>query len=583
MAFDALMACAVTYEMRSRIIGAKVEKVFQPAADEIILLCHVGRETVQLLFSADPSGARVSLTASARENPKTPPMLCMQLRKHLTGAVVSDVGMLGFDRVIEVTFNAYDDLGFPCRKCLTTEIMGKYSNVIFSEVTDDKKKILGVLRPVDFTTSTRRQVLPGMTYELPPAQDKRDPMNETESGFVSALTEYPRERTPDRFIVDTYLGISPLIAREICANAGMADTVGDCSPRMMFSAFSDMLGKVRRNDYAPTIAVIDGVPREYTFTDIRQYGESATLIHPSSFEEMFDTFYGERERVAAMKARAHDIDAVVSGAIHKLTKKLPLLEQELKECDEADKFKRYGDLITASSYAITKKAAFCDVIDYWSETLETVRIPLDIRMTASQNAAAYYKKYNKLKTARSILTDQIAAARRDLEYLDTVATSLAFAENETDLSEIRYELSENGYSRLSARNPRMSQKITAQPLRFVTSTGREVLVGKNNKQNDNLTHRLAEKNDWWFHVKGAAGSHVIMRCAPDEDPPASDFTQAAALAAYYSSERTSEIVAVDYTLAKNVKKPVGAASGFVIYHTNYSAFVTPALPGEGKR
>lgn len=579
MAFDAGMAAAVVNELREKTVGAKIEKVFQPSGDEVILVCRRGRDSMRLLLSANPSSARACVSTLEKENPQVPPMFCMQLRKHLCGALITDVCMYGFERVIEIKLSGYDELGFACEKYLVLEIMGKCSNLLMLCNEDGRKKILGLIHPVDFSTSARRQALPGMTYELPPSQDKKDPLSESEQGFAESIKAYPPQRDAWRFVLDTYMGISPLVAREIALMAG-AEAVERCSIKMMWRAFSSVMDRIKENTFVPCAVVKDGVPFEYSYIDINQYGTSAEKRVFNSFSEMLDFYFGEREHAETMRAKAHDIKAILSSARHKLQKKLPILRSELLECDEADKFKLWGDLITASIYMLTKKADKCEVTNYYSESLENVVIPLDIKLTPSQNAARYYKKYTKLKTAKKMITEQIQKAESELAYFESVEASLSLAENEADLYEIRIELAEAGYSPKTAMLKKARSHAKFKPKHFVTSGGYECYVGKNNIQNDFITTKLSKKSDWWFHVKGSAGSHVLMVCPPDVEPDARDFTEAAELAAYFSGIRNGENVAVDYTHVRYVKKPAGSPAGFVTYSSNYTAYVDPKCECE---
>ena len=573
MAFDALMARAVTRELKANVVGAKTEKIYQPSKDEIIISLRVDRRNVKLVVSANPSSARVSLTGIDRENPQTPPMFCMLLRKHLAGTTVEDVYMYGFERIIEIKFKAYDELGFPTEKYLTTEIMGKSSNIFL--LGGNEKKILGVLHPGDITTPSKRRVIVGAPYELPPAQDKVDPNDETEESFTARLGECEKERTVEKYIVGTYLGISPLIAREIAYRAGKADAVGGSSPRMLWRAFSEMVKTASEGATAPCAVVCGDTPKEYSYIQIYQYDNSAKTVMFTTFSEMFDFYFGEREHKETMRAKAHDIEAILSSGRKKLTKKLTLMREELSECDEAEKYKLWGDLITASIYLLTKKTDSATVTNNNSENIETVTVPLDIKLTPSQNAARYYKKYNKLKTAKKMLAEQIEKAERELSYFETVETSLSMAENEADIYEIRIELAEAGYSQKRSSVGKARSHAKFEPKHYVTSGGYDVYVGKNNIQNDLITTKYSKKSDWWFHVKNAPGSHVVMICDADDEPPAQDFTEAAQLAAFWSSRKDGENVAVDYTKIRNVKKPSGAAPGYVIYSSNYTAYVDP--------
>lgn len=584
MAYDAGMAKAVCHELSQTAVGAKIEKIYQPSDDEIILLCRRHGESRRLLLSASPSGARVCTTALTKENPKAPPMFCMQLRKHLTGAVIAGVSTLGFERVIELSFDAFDEMGFPCRKHIEAEIMGKYSNLVLTEEKESSRRVLGALKSVDFTTSSKRQVLPGMTYELPPKQDKSDPLTATEEHFRAAFSAYPKERTAEKFILDTYQGLSPLAAREVAFRAGsLGTTLAEFSDAgALWRSLSAFRSHILSCEFTPVMlsrAVGTGTePFEYCFFDAMQYGNAAVKTVFPDFSSLLDAFYGAREGIAAMKSRSRDIEAVVTAARHKLEKKLPQLEAELAECAEMGKYKLWGDHITASMYMLDKKAAFCEVTNYYSESLETVKIPLDTKLTPAKNAAKYYKKYTKLKTAQRILTEQIEKARGELFYLASVEEAASRAENENDLAGIRRELALSGYVRGNAQTAKPPQKETALPFRCRTTGGRTLYVGRNNMQNDYVTTKLSKKSDWWFHVKGGHGSHVVMLCEPEEDPSAEDFTEAAAAAAYYSEMRGGEKIAVDYTQIKNVKKPSGAVPGKVVYYTNYTAYVDPKKP-----
>ena len=583
MAFDAGMTAAVCAELSEFAVGSKIEKIYQPSADEIVLLCRGKGGGRKLLLSASASSARVCMTELSRENPKTPPMFCMQLRKHLTGAVLQAVRMYGFERVIELEFSAFDEMGFACKKFLHTEIMGKYSNLIFTEEKNGEKRVLGALKPVDFTTSSKRQVLAGMVYELPPSQDKTNPLTENAGHFEAAVGSYPKERLAEKFILDTFQGISPLIAREIAYRAGvLGKTLGEIERTdVLWHALKAFRERIGEKQFTSVMLCREkGEPFEYTFMPVGQYGGTVEAKVFPSFSAMFDAFFGTRERMAAMRSRMHDMETLLSGVKNKLARKIPQLKKELKECDEMDTFKLWGDLITASIYMLTRKAPFCEVTNYYSEELETVRIPLDNKLTPSQNAARYYKKYNKLKKARSILTEQIAKAAEELSYIESVEEAMTRVENEEDILGIRAELMHSGYIAKNGAAVKQKDKPEKGIRRCVTSLGREFFVGKNNMQNDYLTTKLAKRSDWWFHVKGSHGSHVIMVCDIGEDPDARDFTEAAAAAAYYSGLRDGENVAVDYTEVRNVKKPAGSVPGKVVYYTNYTAYVDPKKPTE---
>lgn len=579
MAFDAGLTHAVCAELSSLLTGAKVEKVTEPSKDELLIICYKAGKTRKLFLSANPSRARICLTAQSFENPKVSPMFCMLLRKHLAGATIAAIKQNGFERAVEVDFSAYDEMGFNTTRTIVIEIMGKCSNIM---LLDDKRKILGVLRAVDFTTSGKRQVLPGMTYEAPPAQEgKTLPMEESEAGFISRAEAFSPSKTAENFLLSNYLGLSPLVTREIAYRAGCLGTeIASADKKALFAELSAYCVSLD-GEYVPTLLLgDDGAPMEYCFTDIEQYGEGISKKRFDTLSELLDAFFGERDKIAAMKTKTHDVSQIVANAKTRITKKVGYIKRDLEECKEADKYKLWGDLITSSLYMIKGKSASCEVVNYYSDEMETVKIPLDIKLSASQNAAKYFKKYTKLKKAKEILTVQLRESADSLAYLETVETAIDLAENERDVAEIKAELTASGYiSKVKNTNDKKPQKKSEiVPLKFITSGGHTVLCGKNNAQNDFITTKLAEKWDWWFHVKNKPGSHVVMVCEEGEDPDASEFTEAAQIAAYYSSLRESENVAVDYTLAKNVKKPGGSAPGHVVYYTNYTAYVDPKKP-----
>lgn len=580
MAFDVIFATAVAKELDGALAGARVEKVYQPSKEEILLFCRVGRETKKLIVSSSPASARVCFTETAGENPAAPPMFCMLLRKHLAGAQIENVETVGFERAIKITFACHDELGFECRRYLIAEIMGKYSNIIFAGDDDGKMKILGVTKPVDMTTSSRRQLLTGMIYQSPPPQDKASPLDETEEGFLSRFANYPQGKDAERFFIDTYLGFSPAVAREIVHRAGCdGATAGEADAKRLASDFLALMEKVKNGEFVPyAVYGTGGEPEEFSYTEITYLPGAGKRFE--SFSTLLSAFYGKKAEAEALKNRVGATEALIVTAKKRLTKKLDILSAELEECKDAEKYRRWGELITGSLYMLTGKAGEATVTDYYSDPPRAVTIPLDEKLTASQNAARYYKKYNKLKTASTIATEQAEKARAELEYLKTVEASLALCDCAADVSEIREELMKTGYLRRPVQVKWQKPKKT-EPMYFHTSLGREIICGKNNTQNDFLSTKLAEKSDWWFHVKGGAGSHVIMRCEPDEDPDARDFTEAAQAAAFFSDERASANVAVDYTLAKFVKKPSGSAPGHVIYTDYYTAYVNPAKP-KGK-
>lgn len=563
MAFDAGMVLALASELEGRIVGARVEKVHQPERDEIVLLLHVGRENLRLVISASPSNPRIHLSTLSKENPSAPPMFCTMLRKYLTGAKVLAVRTLGFERIIFIDFEAHDDLGYPFKVTLVAEIMGKYSNIIFCH--GDNMKILGAVRPVDFTTSRVRQVLSGMLYEAPPAQDKKNPLEETREGFLGSARD--SEKRPDKFITDTYLGISALVAREI-AHRGEESCKALCDE---FFRFVDILKS--RNFKAVMIVDENSRPVEYCFFDIIQYS-GMKKVYFDSISQLIETFFSSRDNSERVKQRAADIFKLLTNTKARLEKKTAIQLSELEECEKKEEMRKLGELITANIYMLKKGMAHARVIDYYEENTPEIMIPLDTRLTPAQNAQAYFKKYTKMKNAELEISKQLENTEREVAYIDSVLDSLSRASGQSELYEIRRELSESGYSSVQKQSHSKKAQVSGKPIEYITSGGYRLLCGKNNLQNDYITTKLAEKSDWWFHIKNAPGSHVIM-FAQGEEPSAQDFTEAATVAAYNSSLAEGKNVSVDYTLVKHIKKPSASKPGFVTYTTYWSAVVTP--------
>lgn len=570
MAFDAGMVRAIAYELQNKIASARIEKVHQPEKDEILFVLHAGRENLRLTVSASANNPRIHLSTIQKENPASPPSFCILMRKHLSSAKLLSVEQMGFERVIRIAFEARDEMGFHYRVYLYAEIMGKYSNLI---LTDENDIILGAIKPVDFTTSQKRQVLTGMRYELPPSQDKRDPMSESREGFLSIRAA--DEKAADKFLTTHYLGLSSLTAREIAYGTDSAES--------LYDSFASYIRKLNDNDYTPTLLCDEnGHPIEYSCVDLFQYGERYRKKHPETISEIIEQYFAARDNIDRAKQRAADLFKLLSNSESRLEKKIGIQKEELAATSEKETFQKYGELITAHIYMLSRGMKFAEVTDYYSENMETIRIPMDVRLTPAQNAQRYYKKYTKLKNAQIELQKQIEVSTAELEYVRSVMDLLSRASGQTELDEIRAELSGAGYgARMKKSMGGGQKKKPSKPIEYVTSGGYRVLCGKNNLQNDELSMKTASKNDWWFHVKNAPGSHVIMLC-DREEPSEQDFTEAAMIAAVNSSLSEAKHIAVDYTQVRNLRKPSGAHPGFVIYHTNYSAYVSPNRDLVGK-
>ncbi len=576
MAYDAGMLRFLISEINQKLAGGKVDKISQPSRDEVVLAIRCGGEDHRLAISAGGNGARMHITSLKPENPAVPPMFCVMLRKHFQGARFAGAEQLGFERAARLTFDTHDELGFSTQKHIICELMGRFSNII---ITNAEDKIIGVLKSIDFSTSEKRQVLAGMRYELPPKQDKYDPLSDEvdERLFKQLAAENDPSKSAEKFIMANFSGIAPMIAREIVFRAaGKTDATLYESSRSLTEKFFDVIRTVRDVDSKPYIVKNhDGVPIEYAFMEIRQYGTSAVAVEVESIGKLIDLYFAERGREERIHKKAADIFKLLSNAESRIIKKMQLQKEELAACDDGEKFKLWGDIITANIYQLSRGLESCTFPNYWSEDCEEVTIPLDKRLSPSANAQVYYKKYNKSKAAKIHLAAQLEAAERELEYIYTVLDSLSRAEGERELSEIRAELYHSGYA---SRMKNYTEKKQTAPsiVKYLTTDGYTVLCGKNNLSNDYLTTKFAARSDWWFHVKNQPGSHVVLvEKSGEEEPTERAFTEAAEIAAYNSKARGGAMIPVDYTKVGKVKKPAGAKPGFVIYTTNWTAYVTP--------
>ena len=574
MAFDAGMLACTLSEIRKAALGARIEKVYQPERDEIVLLMRSFEGGRRLLINAGSNNPRIGFTTSQKENPQNPPMLCMLLRKYLQGAKLVEVSQADFDRVAFLGFDTRDEMGFECRRYLIAELMGKYSNLIFA---DGDKKIITAMRTSDLSLDSARPLLPGMIYSLPPAQDKKNPLHIDKEEFKALYLDFPQERPCDKCLMSAFSGIAPVVAREIVFRAtGHTDTpVRYCFYEDVERELFAMVESIVNESFSPTMILKDGKPVEYSFVELLQYGD----CQPKKFDSvgaLLDGYFETRDNVHRVQQRASDILRLLTNAQTRINKKLELQKAELRDCEKGAEYKKWGDLITANIYRLSRGDTSAEFDDYESMredgSYDTVRVELDSRLSPSANAQRYYKRYNKAKNAKVELTRQIELGEAELSYVYTVFEALSRAETPTDLLEIRDELYRSGYaSKMKSYSAHKSHAPTV--MQFETADGMRVLCGKNNIQNEYITHKLAEKHDYWFHAKQTAGSHVLL-VTEGREPTDADFTTAAEIAAYYSKAEGAN-VAVDYTLAKNVKKPSGAKPGLVIYHTNWTAYVTP--------
>ena len=570
MPLDAISLRALVEELRPQLLNLRIDKVQQPARDQVVLLL---RGNKRLLLNAGANAPRLQLTNLLRDNPAEPPMFCMLLRKHLVGALVADITQPGLERLVRMELDVTDDFGQPGRRTLVLEAMGRRSNLI---LLDGEGRVIDCMRRVDAEMSAARQVLPGLFYEQPASTGRLPFLEETEEGFREKLSQVNPEVQLDRFLLDAYFGIAPLMARELAFRA-CGETDGrlcglDADARERFeAAFFQFAGNVNANNFTPILLKRDGVPFEFSALQVHQYGLAAETEVFESFSALLDSFYEAKEKQERVRQRGADLIRTATTARDRVRRKLALQEKDYAATQERDALRLSGDLITANLYRMERGARKLVCQNYYDENLAEVTIPLDPLLTPQQNAAKYYKRYTKAKTAEKYLREQMALARRDLSYLESILQEIDQAESEQDFMDIRSEMRDAGFIRKQGK--KVPQR-PSKPREFRTSGGFRVLVGRNNRQNDKLTLKDADYRDLWFHVQKLHGSHAIL-VTNGREPGDQDITEAAILAAYFSQAKDSANVPVDCTQVKNVKKPAGARPGMVIYTTYRTVNVTP--------
>ena len=594
MPLDAICLTAVKLELEERIVGQKIDKVQQPERDIVVLSLRGGdRPPCKLLISAGSGDMRAHLTEHRFDNPDSPPMFCMLLRKHLTGARITGIRQPPAERILEITLDAPDAMGVLCVKRLILELIGRLSNIILA---DGDGLIVDCLRRVGGDLTDKRAILPGLLYRPPTAQQgKLDPLKVTPCEWRE-LFDTTRSLTCDRWLLDHFRALSPLICRELSWRAYgevdiRADAVRDGGEALGREFFA-LMGAAASENYEAWVMMAGGcAPRDFSYTRIMQYEGAADAIQAESFSEMLDDFYTRAQQLKRIRQRASATGKTVKTARGRIARKLAAQQAELVITADRDYLRECGDIITANLHLMKKGQHILAAQDFYAGDGTagdgTVReIALDPRSTPQQNAAKYYKDYNKAKNAEKSLTEQIRLGESELEYLDSVIEEIALAENERDIIEIRRELVETGYIRedrkgqvkgqVKGKGKGKGKQAVSAPMMFKSSTGLQILTGRSNTQNDKLTLKTALKSDVWLHTQKIHGSHVIISCGgnpPDEQ----SLLEAAAIAAYYSAARSGGKVPVDYTQVKYVKKPAGARPGMVIY-TNHKTLI--ASPDE---
>ena len=579
MPLDAVCLRALLRELTPELVGERIEKVQQPARDQVILLLRGGR---RLYFNAGVNQPRIQLTVLQRENPAEPPMFCMLLRKHLAGGRIRSAEQPALERLVRLTVDVLDDFGRASTRTLVLECMGRRSNLI---LLDESEHIVDCLRRVDADMSAERQVLPGMLYRLPPSGGRIDPLLAGDAPLLAALSNAGEERTLSDWIVRELAGFSPLLAREIAFRAAGRDDVrldalSDRERQSAVDLIRSIAAGEREEYFTPYLLEREGTAFDFTCLPILQYGLSVTSRRMENFSALLDAFCEERERQDRTRQKGQDLLRAVSSVRDRTARKLENQRQDYAATQGREQYRKQGELITANLYRLRKGDRELKTEDYYTEGAPELRIPLDPLLAPQQNAAKYFKLYNKAKAAEGHLCEQIEKGEAERLYLESVLQELSQAETESDFADIRAELTEGGYLRRQTGGRKQPKR--ASPYReYRSSGGFRILVGRSNLQNDRLTTHDADKRDLWFHAQKIHGSHVIL-CTGGAEPDAESLREAALLAAWFSQAKDSANVPVDYAPVRAVKKPAGARPGMVTYTAARTLYVTPVRP-EGER
>ena len=567
MAFDAFYLTCVLDEIRT-LQDIRVEKIHQPSRDTVLLHLKHREGRAKLLFAANPAAPRLHLTTATPENPPEPPMFCMLLRKHLSGARLVEIHQLPMERCALLTFDCIDEMGDMVQKKLVAELMGRTCNLY---LLSPEGRIIDCLRRIGLDESAKRAALPGLNYQLPEPVTKADPLSLSEEDYVNLLSAPGADLLSDR-LMDTLGGLSPLICREAALFAA-----GDCDARLTGADTQALAAKLhlffRENLTHPApwyYAQADGTPKQFAFCPIRQYGNSQQA---DSFSTLLDMYYTLRDRKDAIRQKGQGLRKTVQNLCTRLRRKMAIQQQELAETFDRERLRQLGDIVTANIHRIQKGQPILEAEDFYDEAMPIIQIPLSVTLSPQQNAAKFYKDYTRMKNAEKELTRQLQLGETELEYLLSVLDELNRATSEQELEEIRQELQQGGYVKADSGKKRIKQS-KLPPMRFESTDGVPIFVGRNNRQNDELTFKMARKDDIWLHAQKVHGSHVIIACA-GKPVPDDTITQAAQLAAYYAEATGGQNIPVDVTPVKQVKKPAGGKPGMVIYHTYRTVIVNP--------
>lgn len=576
MAFDGVTIANVVSEMKRELIGGRLYKIAQPEEDELLLTIKQPAGQKRLYISAGASLPLIYMTEQNKPSPMTAPNFCMLLRKHLQNGRITDISQPGLERIVHIGIEHLDEMGDLRHKTLVVEIMGKHSNIIFC---NDDNMIIDSIKHISAAVSSVREVLPGKPYFVVQTQDKLDALSTDYGAFRNTLSSRPQPAY--KALYSSFTGISPILAQELCYEANIdgeqpTAAMEETDYRRLFEAFSSMVNDVREEKFSPNIAYTGAKPVEFAALPLTMYaGGEDSHVSYASMSELLEHYYAEKNTLTRIRQKSSDLRRIVQTTLERNVKKYDLQIRQMQDTEKRETYRIYGELLNTYGYDAAPGAKSLEALNYY--TNETITIPLDPTLTATENAKKYFDKYNKLKRTSEALSQLTKEVKEEIDHLESISAALDIALYEEDLAEIKEELTESGYIRRKGSGKK--QKITSRPFHYISSDGFHIYVGKNNYQNDELTFKFATGNDWWFHAKKLAGSHVVVKLGNAEELPDRTFEEAARLAAYYSKGRNQEKVEIDYVQKKHVKKPSGAKPGFVVYYTNFSMAIDSDISG----